>query len=221
MSAAANSNANQSSKDPQHRHEHQTVPSDMTLRVKALESLLIEKGLVDPAALDALVDTYENKVGPRNGARVVARAWVDPTYKKRLLSDAPKAIAEFGYLGTQGDHMVVVENRPKVHNLVVCTLCSCYPWPVLGLPPVWYKSAPYRSRSVIDPRGVLREFGLELPEDVEVRVWDSTAELRYLVLPERPSGTEKLTEQELAALVTRDSMIGVAKVKSPHAGADA
>lgn len=221
MSAAANSSANQLSNDPQQQHEHQTVPSDMTLRVKALESLLIEKGLVDPAALDALVDTYENKVGPRNGAQVVARAWVDSAYRKRLLSDAPKAIAEFGYLGTQGDHMVVVENSPKMHNLVVCTLCSCYPWPVLGLPPVWYKSAPYRSRSVIDPRGVLREFGLELPEDVEVRVWDSTAELRYLVLPERPSGTEKLTEQELAALVTRDSMIGVAKVKPPQMGDNA
>ena len=217
MSAAANSNAEQSSDEPQ----HQAVPSDMTLRVKALESLLVEKGLVDPAALDALVDTYENKVGPRNGAQVVARAWVDPAYKKRLLTEAPKAIAEFGYLGTQGDHMVVVENSSKVHNLVVCTLCSCYPWPVLGLPPVWYKSAPYRSRSVIDPRGVLREFGLELPEDVEVRVWDSTAELRYLVLPERPSGTEKLSEQELAALVTRDSMIGVAKVNSPQTGGNA
>lgn len=219
--AAANSNDEQSSKEPQHQHEHQTIPSDMTLRVKALESLLIEKGLVDPAALDALVDTYENKVGPRNGAQVVARAWVDPAYRKRLLTDAPKAIAEFGYLGAQGDHMVVVENNPKVHNLVVCTLCSCYPWPVLGLPPVWYKSAPYRSRSVIDPRGVLREFGLELPEDIEVRVWDSTAELRYLVLPERPPGTEELTEQELAALVTRDSMIGVAKVKWPRPGGNA
>jgi nitrile hydratase len=214
MGTVANSSAEQQPNDPQHQHEHQTVPSDMTLRVKALESLLVEKGLVDPAALDALVDTYENKVGPRNGAQVVARAWVDPSYKKRLLKDAPTAIAEFGYLGTQGDHMVVVENTPKVHNLVVCTLCSCYPWPVLGLPPVWYKSGPYRSRSVIDPRGVLKEFGLELPEDVEVRVWDSTAELRYLVLPERPAGTEKLTEAELAALVTRDSMIGVAKVKA-------
>jgi len=221
ISVAANTNAGPPSDEPQDRHEHQAVPSDMTLRVKALESLLIEKGLVNPAALDALVDTYENKVGPRNGAQVVARTWVDPDYKKRLLVDAPKAIAEFGYLGTQGDHMVVVENTPKVHNLVVCTLCSCYPWPVLGLPPVWYKSAPYRSRAVIDPRGVLREFGLDLPKEVEVRVWDSTAELRYLVLPERPPGTEKLTEQELAALVTRDSMIGVAKVKSPQAGDNA
>lgn len=190
----------------------------MTLRVKALESLLVEKGLVDPAALDALIDTYENKVGPRNGAQVVARAWTDPGYKKRLLANAPKAIAELGFLGTQGEHMVVVENTPQVHNMVVCTLCSCYPWPVLGLPPVWYKSAPYRSRAVIDPRGVLREFGLDLPAEVELRVWDSTAEVRYLVLPERPDGTENLTEQELAALVTRDSMIGVAKVKAPRAG---
>jgi nitrile hydratase len=177
--------------DPQDQHEHQAVPSDMTLRVKALESLLAEKGLVDPAALDALVDSNENKVGPRNGAQVVARAWVDADYKKLLLSDAPRAITEFGYLGTQGDHMVVIENTLKVHNLVVWTLCSCYPWPVLGLPPVWYKSPPYRSRAVIDPRGVLREFGLDLPEDVEVRVWDSTAELRYLVLPERPPGPRR------------------------------
>ena len=221
ISAAANTNAGSPSGEPQDRHEHQTVPSDMTLRVKALESLLVEKGLVDPAALDALVDTYENKVGPRNGAQVVARAWVDPDYKKRLLADAPKAIAEFGYLGTQGDHMVVIENTPKVHNMVVCTLCSCYPWPVLGLPPVWYKSAPYRSRAVIDPRGVLREFGLDLPKDVEVRVWDSTAELRYLVLPERPPGTDNLTVEELASLVTRDSMIGVAKARAPQPGGKA
>jgi nitrile hydratase len=197
--------------DHEHEHEHQALPSDLTLRVKALESLLIEKGLVDPAALDALVDTYENKVGPRNGARVVARAWVDPAYKQRLLASATSAIAELGYGGAQGEHMVVVENEPKVHNLVVCTLCSCYPWPVLGLPPVWYKSAPYRSRAVIDPRGVLREFGLELSDDVEVRVWDSTAEVRYLVLPERPGGSEKLSEDQLADLVTRDAMIGVAK----------
>jgi len=186
----------------------------MTLRVKALESLLVEKGLVDPAALDALVDTYENKVGPRNGAKVVARAWVDPTYKQRLLADATKAIAELGFLGAQGEHMVVLENTPRVHNIVVCTLCSCYPWPVLGLPPVWYKSAPYRSRAVIDPRGVLKEFGLELSPDVEVRVWDSTAELRYIVLPERPAGTEGMSEEALAALVTRDAMIGVAKVQA-------
>jgi nitrile hydratase len=204
--------------DSQDTHQHQQVPSEMTLRVKALESLLVEKGLVDPAALDALVDTYEHKVGPRNGAKVVARAWVDPEYKKRLLSNAREAIAELGFLGTQGEHMVVVENTPKVHNMVVCTLCSCYPWPVLGLPPVWYKSAPYRSRAVIDPRGVLKEFGLEVPEDVEVRVWDSTAELRYIVLPERPAGTGHMREEELAALVTRDSMIGVAKVPPPRTG---
>jgi len=196
-------------------HEHQAVPPDLTLRVKALESLLVEKGLVDPATLDVLIDTYEHKVGPRNGARVVARAWVDPAFKQRLLSNGTAAIAELGYGGSQGEDMVVVENTPQVHNLVVCTLCSCYPWPVLGLPPVWYKSAPYRSRSVIDPRGVLREFGIEPGGDVEVRVWDSTAEVRYLVLPERPAGSEKLSEDELARLVTRDSMIGVAKVKLP------
>ena len=196
----------------EHHHDHQVVPSDFALRVKALESLLVEKGMVDGAALDALIDTYQNKVGPRNGARVVARAWSDPAYKQRLLSDADAAIAELGYGGLQGEHMVVVENTPQVHNLVVCTLCSCYPWPVLGLPPVWYKSGPYRSRAVIDPRGVLREFGLELERDVEVRVWDSTAEVRYLVLPERPSGTEGLTQDELAALITRDSMVGVGRV---------
>ena len=199
----------------QHEHEHQAVPSDLNLRVKALESLLVEKGLVDRAALDAIVDLYETKIGPRNGARVVARAWIDPAYKKRLLTDATAAIAELGYQGGQGEDMVVLENTPTVHNIVVCTLCSCYPWPVLGLPPVWYKSAPYRSRAVIDPRGVLREFGLELPDEVEVRVWDSTAELRYLVLPERPPRTEHLGEEDLAALVTRDSMIGTARVAAP------
>jgi nitrile hydratase subunit alpha len=194
-----------------HDHEHQAVPSDLALRVKALESLLVQKGLVDSGALDALIDTYEHNIGPRNGARVVARAWVDPAYKQRLLTDATAALAELGYIGAQGENMVVLENTPQVHNLVVCTLCSCYPWPVLGLPPVWYKSSPYRSRAVIDPRGVLREFGLDLAEDVEVRVWDSTAELRYLVLPERPADTEKFSEDELAALVTRDAMVGVAK----------
>jgi len=201
--------------DHHHDHDHQVVPSDPTLRVKALESLLVEKGLVDPAALDALIDTYEHKVGPRNGARVVARAWADPAYKQRLLADATSAIAELGFGGAQGEHMVALENTPKIHNLVVCTLCSCYPWSVLGLPPAWYKSAPYRSRSVIDPRGVLIEFGLAIPEDVEVRVWDSTAELRYLVLPERPPHTENLTEDQLAAIVTRDAMVGVAKVPPP------
>jgi nitrile hydratase len=197
-----------------HQHDHQAVPSDLNLRVKALESLLVEKGFVDRAALDAVVDTYETKIGPRNGARVVARAWMDPAYKKRLLTDASAAIAELGYAGGQGEDMVVVENGPKVHNLVVCTLCSCYPWPILGLPPVWYKSSPYRSRAVIDPRGVLKEFGVELADDVEVRVWDSTAELRYLVLPERPAGTERMSEEQLAALVTRDSMVGVGKVSA-------
>jgi nitrile hydratase len=201
-----------------HEHDHQAVPSDLTLRVKALESLLVEKGLVDLAALDALVDTMEHKVGPRNGARVIARAWVDPAYKKRLLENAPAAIAELGFVSGQGEHMVVVENEPNVHNLIVCTLCSCYPWPVLGLPPVWYKSAPYRSRAVIDPRGILREFGTELAEDVEVRVWDSTAELRYIVLPERPAGTGNMTEEQLAAMVTRDSMVGVTKVTAAVEG---
>jgi nitrile hydratase len=182
----------------------------MELRVKALESLLVEKGLVDPAALDAIIETYEHKVGPRNGAQVVAKAWSDPAYKARLMQDATAAIAEMGYGGRQGEHMVAVENTPEVHNLVVCTLCSCYPWPVLGLPPVWYKSSPYRSRAVIDPRGVLAEFGLTLADDVEIRVWDSTAEIRYLVLPQRPSGTDGLNEEALADLVSRDSMIGVA-----------
>jgi nitrile hydratase len=196
-------------------HPHNAPLSDVQLRVKALESLLTEKGLVDPAALDELIDTYETRVGPRNGARVVARAWVDPAFKQRLLADATAAIAELGFIGRQGEDMVAVENTPQVHNLVVCTLCSCYPWPVLGLPPVWYKSSPYRARAVIDPRRVLREFGVELAEDVEVRIWDSTAELRYVVLPERPPGTEGLSEEELAALVTRDAMIGTAQVPRP------
>jgi nitrile hydratase len=203
-------------------HDHQVVPSDLALRVKALESLLTEKGLVDAKALDALVDRYQNKVGPRNGARVVARAWTDTAYKQRLVANATAAIAELGYGGAQGEHIVVVENTPQIHNLIVCTLCSCYPWSVLGLPPVWYKSAPYRSRSVIDPRGVLREFGLELDDETEIRVWDSTAELRYLVLPERPAGSVNLDEDALAGLVTRDAMIGVAKVALPAlAGASA
>jgi len=192
--------------------DHQVVPSDLTLRVKALESLLVEKGLVDALALDALVDKFEHELGPHHGARVVARAWLDPSYKERLLADAAAAIAELGYTSGQGEHMVAVENGAKLHNLVVCTLCSCYPWPILGLPPSWYTSAPYRSRAVIDPRGVLREFGTAIDDDVEVRVWDSTAELRYLVIPERPQGTENFTEDELAKLVTRDAMIGVAKV---------
>jgi nitrile hydratase subunit alpha len=196
----------------EHEDEHGSRFSETELRVKALESLLVDKGLVDPAALDTLIDTYETKVGPRNGARVVAKAWTDPAFREWLLRDATAAIASLGYTGRQGEDMVVLENTPKVHNLVVCTLCSCYPWPVLGLPPVWYKSAPYRSRAVIDPRGVMKELGLEVGADVEVRVWDSTAEVRYLVLPERPAGTEGWSEDELAALVTRDAMIGVAKV---------
>jgi nitrile hydratase len=196
-----------------HGHDHgQEPPSDMALRVKALESLLVEKGLVDRAALDAIVEHYEHKVGPRNGARVVAKAWSDPAYRARLLEDATAAIAELGFTGRQGEHMVAVENTPEVHNLVVCTLCSCYPWPVLGLPPTWYKSPPYRSRAVIDPRGVLREFGTEIPDEVEVRVWDSTAEVRYLVVPERPAGTDGLAEDQLAAMVTRDGMIGTARL---------
>ena len=191
---------------------HTRPLSDIEIRVKALESLLVEKGLVDPAAVDALIDKYEHKVGPRNGAKVVARAWVDPEYKARLLAHGTEAIEELGFSGMQGEDMVVVENTADVHNVLVCTLCSCYPWPTLGLPPVWYKSAPYRSRVVIEPRDVLKEFGLELPEATEVRVWDSTSEVRYMVLPERPAGTEHLSEDELAALVTRDAMIGVTKV---------
>ena len=203
-----------------HEHEHDveyTAPLGETeLRVKALESLLTEKGLVDPRALDELIDLYEARVGPRNGARVVARAWVDPAYRKRLLENASAAIAELGFTGRQGEDMVVLENTPRVHNMVGCTLCSCYPWPVLGLPPVWYKSPPYRSRAVLDPRGVLREFGVAVGDEVEVRVWDSTAEVRYLVLPERPPDTEGRSEEELAALVTRDSMIGVGRPKAPE-----
>ena len=200
-----------------HKHGHNAPLSDIALRVKALESLLTEKGLVDPAALDAIVEAYEKKIGPRNGARVVAKAWTDPAYKARLLKDATAAIAELGYGGLQGEDMVVVENTATIHNLVVCTLCSCYPLPVLGLPPVWYKSAPYRARAVRDPRGVLKEFGVELAPDTEVRVWDSTAELRYLVLPERPAGSEGMSETALADLVSRDAMIGTALARVPAA----
>ncbi|POA27716.1 MULTISPECIES: nitrile hydratase subunit alpha [unclassified Pseudomonas] len=198
-----------------HDHDHTEPPEAIALRVKALESLLIEKGLVDPTAMDALVDTYQHKVGPRNGAQVVAKAWFDPDYKKRLLEDATAAIAELGFSGVQGEDMVVVENTAAVHNVTVCTLCSCYPWPTLGLPPAWYKSAPYRSRIVIDPRGVLAEFGLLVPDDKEVRVWDSSAELRYLVLPERPAGTDGWSEERLVELVTRDAMIGTGLAKTP------
>jgi nitrile hydratase subunit alpha len=209
--------------DPHDHHGHSHVHdhadgsrfSDTELRVRALESLLVDKALVDPQALDALIDTYETKVGPRNGARVVAKAWADPVFREWLLRDATAAIASLGYTGRQGEDMVALENTPEVHNLVVCTLCSCYPWPVLGLPPVWYKSAPYRSRAVIDPRGVMMELGLDIGDDVEVRVWDSTAEVRYLVLPERPAGTEGWSEEELASIVTRDAMIGVARVAAP------
>ena len=195
----------------EHGH-HPAPPSPVEQRVAALQALLTERGLLPEGFVEEVTRRYESEIGPMNGAKVVARAWVDPSYRERLLADGTAAIAEFGFGGAEGDHMVVVENTPKVHNLIVCTLCSCYPWPVLGLPPVWYKSAPYRSRAVIDPRGLLREFGLDLPADVEVRVWDSTAELRYLVLPERPSGTESLSKEQLAALVTRDAMVGVAKV---------
>jgi len=205
------------SREHQHPRDHTEPPSELVLRVKALESLLIGKGLVDPAAIDALIDTYEHQVGPRNGARVVARAWSDPAFKQWLLEDATAAIASMGYSGQQGELIRVVENTPTVHNLVVCTLCSCYPWPVLGLPPVWYKSAPYRARAVADPRGVLQEFGTELAEDVEIRVWDSTSEMRYLVLPVRPAGTEGWSEEDLAALVSRNAMIGVEQAKSPQA----
>ncbi len=199
----------------QHEHDHTEPPEEIVLRVKALESLLLEKGMIDLAALDQLVDTYEHKVGPRNGAQVVAKAWADPAYKARLLADGTKAIAELGFSGVQGEDMVVVENTAAVHNVFVCTLCSCYPWPVLGLPPVWFKSAPYPSRIVIEPRAVLAEFGLNIPENKEVRVWDSSAELRYLVLPERPAGTEGWSEAQLAELVTRDSMIGTGLPRLP------
>jgi|TARA_B100000959_G_scaffold27786_1_gene26715 nitrile hydratase len=190
------------------------------LKVKALESLLVEKGLVDPAALDALIDTYENKVGPRNGAEVVARAWSDPEYRVWLLEDATAAIASMGFVGRQGEHMTAVENTAQVHNLVVCTLCSCYPWTVLGLPPVWYKSAPYRSRAVSDPRGVLAEFGTELADSVEIQVWDSTSEMRYMVVPERPAGTDGWLIDELIPLVSRNAMIGVEKARTPGSSVD-
>jgi len=191
---------------------HDAFGQGPALRVKALEALLTDKGLVIPQALDAIVDTYENRVGPRNGARVVARAWVDPEFRKRLLENATAAIGELGYGGPEGGHLVAVENTARVHNLIVCTLCSCYPWPVLGLPPVWYKSFAYRSRAVSEPRAVLREFGLELPGDAAIVVWDSSAEIRYIVIPERPPGTDAMSEDELAQLVTRDAMVGVAKV---------
>ena len=204
----------------EHEHHHHdehaqsAPPSALELRVRALETLLTEKGYIDPAALDVLIDAYETKIGPRNGAQVVARAWCDPQFRRWLLDDATAAIASMGFTGRQGEHMVAVENTPEVHNMVVCTLCSCYPWSVLGLPPTWYKSAPYRARAVKDPRGVLKEFGVELPESTRIRIWDSTAEVRYLVLPQRPHQTEHLSERELANLVTRDSMIGTGLARS-------
>ena len=200
-----------------HHEEHaQRAPGPLEVRVRALEAQLTENGYIDPAALDVLIDAYQTKIGPRNGAQVVARAWRDPEFRRWLLKDATAAIASLGFAGRQGEHMVAVENTPDVHNMVVCTLCSCYPWSVLGLPPTWYKSAPYRARAVKDPRGVLREFGIELPESVRIRIWDSTAEVRYLVLPQRPAGTAHLSETQLAALVTRDSMIGTGL---PHSAA--
>jgi nitrile hydratase len=202
----------------EHEHDHQEhaqrAPSALEMRVRALEALLTEKGYIDPAALDVLIDEYQTKIGPRNGAQVVARAWADPEFRRRLLKDATSAIASLGFSGRQGEHMVAVENTPEVHNMVVCTLCSCYPWSVLGLPPTWYKSAPYRARAVKDPRGVLQEFGVELPQTIQIRIWDSTAEVRYLVVPQRPAGTEHLSERELANLVTRDSMIGTGLPKA-------
>lgn len=204
--------------DHEHHHPHDHDHSELSeteLRVRALETILTEKGYVDPAALDELIETYETRVGPRNGARVVAKAWSDPAYRKRLLHDATAAIAELGYTGRQGEHIVAVENTPATHNMVVCTLCSCYPWPVLGLPPVWYKSAPYRSRVVKEPRAVLAEFGVILPQDTSIRVWDSTAEIRYLVIPMRPVGSDDLEEDQLADLVTRDSMIGTGLARTP------
>jgi nitrile hydratase len=198
-----------------HDHDHQDPPADAALRVKALETILAKRGYIDQAEIDRMVDHFQNEVGPRNGAKVVAKAWTDRAYRKRLLDNATAAVAELGYSGRQGEHLIAVENTPAVHNLVVCTLCSCYPVPVLGLPPVWYKSFAYRSRAVIDPRGVLAEFGLKIADGVEVRVWDSTAELRYLVVPERPAGTEHMGEDALAGLVTRDSMIGTARANAP------
>lgn len=197
-------------------HDHTDPPSDLALRVKALETLLVEKGLVEPEVLDTIIETYEHKVGPRNGVQVIARAWSDPEFKKWLLEDATGAVASLGFSGRQGEHLCVVENTPTTHNLVVCTLCSCYPWTVLGLPPVWYKSAPYRARAVREPRSVLAEFGTHLDAEVSIRVWDSTSEMRYLVLPMQPAGTEDWSEEQLQSLVTRNAMIGVELARSPE-----
>ena len=204
-----------------HDHDHTDPPSEVELRVKALQSLLAEKGLADPAAVDAIIDTYENQVGPQDGKGVVVRAWNDPDFRRWLSEDATAAIASMGYAGRHEEQLRVLENTPEVHNVVVCTLCSCYPWSLLGLPPAWYKSAPYRSRIVVDPRGVLKEFGTELPEDVEVRVWDSTSEMRYLVLPQRPEGTEGMSDDDLAELVTRNSMVGVEEARTPESAGSA
>jgi nitrile hydratase len=204
-------------KDHDHEHEHGSELSETQLRVRALETILTEKGYVDPAAIDAIIEAYETRIGPHNGARVVARAWVDPAFKEALLKDATVAISTLGIMGRVGDHLVAVENTERVHNMIVCTLCSCYPWEVLGLPPTWYKSAPYRSRTVIDPRGVLADFGVTLPSTTDIRVWDSTAETRFLVLPMRPAGTERFSEEQLASLVTRDCMIGTGVAKGPDA----
>ena len=201
--------------DDRHVHDHGSELSDMQLRVRALETILTEKGYIDPAALDQIVEACETKIGPHNGARVVARAWIDPDFKRRLLEDATEAANTLGHISPVGAHLIAVENTPEVHNLVVCTLCSCYPWEVLGLPPVWYKSAPYRSRAVIDPKGVLGDFGVKLPAETQIRIWDSTAETRFLVLPVRPEGTENWSEEQLAALVTRDCMVGTGLPKSP------
>ena len=198
-----------------HHHDHGSELSEMQLRVRALETILTEKGYVDPKALDLIIEAYETKIGPHSGARVVAKAWIDPDFKRHLLEDGSAAIATLGHTSRVGDHLVVIENTPQLHNMVVCTLCSCYPWEVLGLPPVWYKAAPYRSRAVKDPRGVLADFGVALPKDTEIRVWDSTAETRFMVLPMRPAGTEGLSEERLADLVTRDSMIGTGLPKQP------
>jgi nitrile hydratase len=202
----------------EHEHDHGSELSETQLRVRALETILTEKGYVDPAALDAIIEAYETRIGPHNGARVVARAWVDPAFKEALLKDATAAISTLGIMGRVGDHLVAVENTERVHNMIVCTLCSCYPWEVLGLPPTWYKSAPYRSRAVIDPRGVLADFGVKLPTTTDIRVWDSTAETRFLVLPMRPAGSERLSEEQLASLVTRDCMIGTGVAKGPDPG---
>ncbi len=209
--------ANDHAHDHHHDHDHTEPPSEVELRVKALESLLVEKGLANSEAIDTLIDAYENKIGPSNGKSVVARAWTDPDFKRWLLEDATSAIASMGYVSSQTEQLRVIENTEDTHNLVVCTLCSCYPWPMLGLPPIWYKSAPYRSQAVADPRGVLAQFGTELLDDVEVRVWDSTSEMRYLVLPQRPDGVEDWSEEQLAELVTRNSMVGVEKAREPEA----